>query len=66
MGRPATPPGAGHAVEQGQLHIPTELPAVPIAPPSHVTLPEQASEALAEHVELLGQGHGHLPEFFGS
>ena len=65
MGRPKLPPGADHAADPA-VHIPNELPAVPTAPPSHVTLPDQALEALAEHVDLLGQGDGDLPEFFSS
>jgi hypothetical protein len=54
MARPTTPPGADHAAEQGQAHIPTELPAVQI-PPDNSTLPQQALDHAAD------QALEHLP-----
>jgi hypothetical protein len=53
-----------HAPTQAVSHLPTELPPVTTGPTAaDVTLPQQALDAVEEHVPPLGVAH--LPDFFG-
>ena len=57
MARPESPPGAEHAAEQAQAHIPDTLPP---PPPQDVTLPGAATGHMPE-VAL-----GNIPEWLFS
>jgi hypothetical protein len=71
MAKPSTLPtqATDHAAGQAQTHLPTSLPPDHTDPTGAASsavvpsLPHQATDAVVEHVALLGAAD-HLPDFF--
>jgi hypothetical protein len=58
MARQSTPPGVGHAADQGVTNIPSPLP--PTEPPAAPDLPDAA-----ENMSLTGVDNAQTTEWFG-